>query len=85
MIMKVTREGVTIPRRLFGEATEVDVRQEEERIVLVPVAETETGIPPAADDPIWEFGKNPVDLGVTDASVNLDKYLADEMTEDHAP
>jgi len=26
-------------------------------------------------DPIWNLGKNPIKLGVTDASVNLDKYL----------
>jgi hypothetical protein len=65
MNIKVTSRGVTIPRRLLGEAKEVEVRQEDDRIVLVPVEGT--GSPPPADDPIWEFGKNPVDFGVTDA------------------
>ena len=26
-------------------------------------------------DPIWDIGKNPVKLGITDASENLDKYI----------
>lgn len=83
MNIKVTSRGVTIPRRLLGKAKEVEVRQEEDRIILVPVDDADG--PPPADDPIWEFGRNPIDFGVTDASVNLDKYLADEIMEDHAP
>ncbi|MBA3315038.1 MAG: hypothetical protein M3552_18025 [Planctomycetota bacterium] len=81
MKIKVTSRGVTIPRRMLSGAKEVEVRQEEARIVLLPLADD--GGPPPADDPIWEFGKDPVDFGVTDASVNHDKYLADEAADDH--
>ena len=30
---------------------------------------------PIEEDPLWELGRSPVDLGVTDASVAHDKYL----------
>jgi hypothetical protein len=33
------------------------------------------------DDPLWLIGTDPVDLGVTDASVNLDEYLYGPLSE----
>jgi hypothetical protein len=80
MIMKVTSRGITIPRRLLGEAKEVEVRQEEDRIVVVPVGDE----PLPADDPIYELGSDPIKFGVTDASVNLDAHLAEDVVDDHA-
>jgi len=40
-----------------------------------PVEETED------DDPLWLIGTDPVDLGVTDASVNFDEYLYGPLSE----
>ena len=68
MIAKVTEQGVVIPKTLLGDANEVSIVTEPGRVVVV--------FDPAAD-PIWGLGKNPVALDVTDASVNLDKYVYD--------
>jgi len=52
--------------------------------MIAPVAAVESGEDDddddnypviADDDPIYNFGKNPIDIGITDASVNLDKYI----------
>ena len=45
---------------------EVEIRQENGVIVIVPLA---------VEDPILEFGKDPIEDEITDASVNHDKYL----------
>ncbi len=45
---------------------EVEIKQQGTRIVIVPVTD---------EDPIFRIGQNPVEGGVTDASVNLDKYI----------
>lgn len=68
MKIEVTDQGVVIPKNLLEGAKEVDVRKENKRIVITPVP---------AEDPIFGIGKNPVKGGVTDASVNLDKYIYD--------
>jgi hypothetical protein len=68
MKLEVTEQGVVIPKNLLEGAKEVDVRKENKRIVLTPMP---------AEDPIFRIGKNPVKGGVTDASVNLDKYIYD--------
>ncbi len=66
MKIEVTEQGVIIPKSLFEGVKEVDVRKEEDRIVVVPVP---------VDDPIFSIGKNPVKGGIPDASSNLDHYL----------
>lgn len=74
MKVKVTSRGVTIPRRMLGKATEVEVRQEEDRIVVVPVGEE----PLPEDGPLYELGSDPIDLGLKDASINHDHYLYED-------
>jgi hypothetical protein len=79
--LPVTDQGVVIPKVWFGEATEVELREENGRLWLFPVSHsTESPLPAPFDpeDPIWNWGKDPVDTGITDASVNLDKYLYDD-------
>lgn len=66
MKIEVTEKGVLIPKSLLENVREVDVRKEEGRIVVIPVP---------LDDPIFRIGKNPVEGGLSDASVNLDHYL----------
>lgn len=75
--LAVTDIGVVIPKAWFAAAKEVELREEEGgRIVLSPVLPvSQEGMAPFdSDDPIWEWGKDPVDTGLTDASVNVDKY-----------
>lgn len=69
MKVKVTKEGVMIPRELlvgFDEFDEADVIRENGRIVVIPKVKSA---------PIFEFGKHPVRSGIRDASVNLDHYI----------
>jgi len=68
MVAKVTNEGLLIPKELLGSAEQVQIIEEPGRIVVILEPE---------NDPIWNLGKNPIKLGITDASVNLDKYLYD--------
>jgi len=66
MKVKVSEKGVLIPRKLLKGVKEVEVRQQNGLIILVPIG---------AKDPIFEIGKNPVKLGIKDGSVNHDKYI----------
>lgn len=54
------------PKKVLKGVKEVEVRQQNGLVILVPIG---------ARDPIFNIGKNPVNLGVTDASENLDKYI----------
>jgi hypothetical protein len=66
MIAKVNEKGLLLTPEMLCGASEVEIREEPGRIVIV--------LDPAKD-PIFELGKNPVTIDVTDASVNLDKYI----------
>ncbi len=66
MKVKVTEKGLLIPRKFLKGVKEVDVRRQNGLIVVVPVG---------AKYPIFDIGKNPVKLGIRDASVNHDKYI----------
>lgn len=66
MRVKVTEEGVVIPKRLLNGAKEVEIRRERNFIMIVPKVE---------EDPILSLGTNPVPCGAPDASENLDDYL----------
>ena len=68
MRAKVTDAGVVVPKEMLGAAEEVEITRENGHVVLVPVE---------AEKPlsIWDLGKDPIDLDVSDASENLDRYL----------
>jgi len=66
MKAKVTEQGVVIPKKFLVDAEEVDIRIEDNRIVLIPITQT---------DSILDFGRNPVSCGMPDASEKHDKYL----------
>ena len=66
MKVKVTEKGLLIPRKFLKGIKEVEVRRQNGLIVVVPVG---------VKDPIFGIGKNPVKLGLKDASVNHDKYI----------
>ena len=66
MKTEVTEQGVNIPKSLLEGVKEVDIRPSKNYILVIPVSD---------EDPIFRFGKNPVSDGITDASVNHDKYI----------
>lgn len=66
MKLKVTSEGVIIPKDLLEGYEEVEIRRQNGFILVVPTAKR---------DPILDLGKHPVIVGVSDASEHHDKYL----------
>ncbi|MFM7471587.1 MAG: hypothetical protein ACKO5P_08790 [Nodosilinea sp.] len=66
MKVNVTDQGLIIPKEFLVGITSVEVRREEDQIILTPVLE---------DDPIWGLGSDPIELGISDATENHDHYL----------
>lgn len=87
--VKITEDGLTIPKWLLPNVEEVDIRKRNGVIEVAPVDKDEhfaltefgtkargnrQGIP--EDDPIMQMGRNPVyDPEITDGSINHDKYI----------
>lgn len=67
--VKVTDEGVLIPKELLRGAEEVEIRQEGDQVIIIPT------IHGGQSDPIFKLGSNPINCGAADASENLDRYL----------
>lgn len=65
MKTKVTEQGVLIPKRFLKGIEEVEIRREDNVILVVPVV----------SDPILQLGENPVTTDVEDASENHDAYI----------
>ena len=66
MKIKVTEQGLVIPKDLLEGIEEVEIRKEDNLIVIIPISK---------GDPILGLGENPVVCGVPDASEHHDKYL----------
>ena len=66
MRIKVTENGVLIPKMWLEGIDEVDIQQTPDMIIVVPVQE---------NDPTLNLGKQPILLDVEDASINHDQYL----------
>lgn len=66
MKLKVTTEGVIIPKSLLEGFEEVEISRKNGFILVIPTIKR---------DPILELGTQPVICGVSDASENHDKYL----------
>ena len=94
MRAKVTEQGITIPKSLLPDVDEVDIRKRNGVIEVAPVDDNEylpfsdserttrvsedKGIGEIGPFPLIELARNPIDLDITDASVNLDKYIYGE-------
>lgn len=65
MKTKVTEEGVLVPKKYFKGIEEVEIRKENNLVVVLPVT----------DDPILQLGKRPIQDDVEDASENHDQYI----------
>lgn len=76
MKLKVTDEGVTIPKQMLEGVREVEVRQEGDRVLVIPLE---------AEDPIFGLGRNPVTCGAPDASTQHDRYLYGPANEQTLP
>jgi len=63
---KVTEQGVVIPREFLEGIEEVEIRKEDNLIVVTPASQS---------DPILELGKHPIACGAPDASEHPDKYI----------
>ena len=72
MKAKVTKRGVQVPKRMLGEAQEVEIRQENGNVIVVPLPR---------EDPIFGLGENPVTCNAPDASEAHDRYLYDEPAQ----
>jgi len=66
MKSKVSNLELPIPDEWLEGVVEVEIRREKDAIVIIPVRE---------EDPILALGRQPVRLGLTDASINHDAYL----------
>ena len=68
MKSKVTEEGVLVPKKFFKGIKEVEIRKENNLVIVVPII----------DDPIVQLGGQPVSDDVEDASENHDQYIYDK-------
>jgi hypothetical protein len=81
MKVKVTDEGLLIPREVAERlgSTSFELFEEPGRLVIVaePASSEEFGSRSGAghDDPILELGRRPVHTGLRDGSTGHDRYL----------
>lgn len=66
MKVKVTKRGVLIPKQLLEGVDEVEIRESDGMLLVIPVRD---------EDPIFQLGMNPIEDDITDASVNHDRYI----------
>ncbi|MEA5511490.1 hypothetical protein VB715_17090 [Crocosphaera sp. UHCC 0190] len=63
MRLQVTEQGLLIPKEILGETEEVEVTQEQEKIIITTIKKHKS---------IWELGTNPVECDVKDGAMNHD-------------
>ncbi|MGH9899823.1 MAG: hypothetical protein ACRD4L_13350 [Pyrinomonadaceae bacterium] len=69
MRTEVTNQGLLIPKQFLEGIKEVEIRKEKNVILVIPLY---------SEDPIFQFGRQPITDNVTDASVNHDRYIYSE-------
>jgi len=67
MTVKVTEQGLLVPKELLRDVEEVEIRLENGSIVIIPAT---------YKDPVLELGQQPVTADVEDASLKHDLYLS---------
>lgn len=75
MKIKVTEQGLVIPKELLEGIQEVEIRREDFKIVVIPIIKL---------DPILDLGSNPTNSSVTDTSEKHDAYLSGRLLSDYA-
>jgi virulence-associated protein VagC len=68
--IKVTDQGVLIPKELLGDSQEVEVIQEAEKIIITTQKKTLS---------IWDLGQNPVECG--ESILKIVDNLTSDFTE----
>ena len=66
MKVRVTENGVVVPKDFLQGVEEVEITKTDNVIVIVPTI---------TSDPILALGQNPVERGAADASERHDRYL----------
>lgn len=66
MKIKVTEQGVVIPKEFLEGVEEVEIRKANNLIVVITTTKS---------DPLFEMGMHPVKCGVSDASEQPDAYI----------
>lgn len=69
MRVKVNQQGALIPKELLSNVAEVDIRRDQDVLIVIPIF---------SNDPLFEFGTQPILSDVNDASVAHDRYLYGE-------
>jgi virulence-associated protein VagC len=64
--VKVTKQGLLIPKQLLEGVEEVEIHKQQEVLLIVPITDK---------DPILQLGSQPIVDSVDDASINHDLYL----------
>ena len=89
MKTRISEQGLLIPKQWFEGVEEVEVRRENDRIVIVPlgvedpihklgkqpITVAETDKPANADDPLYRLGELAAPTGIPDLALNIDHYL----------
>ncbi|NJP08328.1 MAG: hypothetical protein HC866_01700 [Leptolyngbyaceae cyanobacterium RU_5_1] len=66
MKVRVTEQGVVVPKELLEGIEEVEIRRENGWIVVIPTVK---------HDPILGLGQNPVECSAPDAAEHHDRYI----------
>jgi virulence-associated protein VagC len=69
MRSKVTNVGVLIPKQWLEGIDEVEIRHENNTIIVIPIRE---------HDPLLLLGTDPVTDTITDASIAHDRYIVEQ-------
>jgi len=82
---------IRLPKQLYRDIKRLDEKENKSMAqvlregVVQYIATQSSAYPPVEDmeddDPLWLIGVDPVDLGVTDASVNFDEHLYGPLAE----
>jgi virulence-associated protein VagC len=66
MKVRVTENGLIVPKEFLRGIEEVEIRKTDNLVVIVPTTKT---------DPILALGENPVECDAPDGSERHDRYL----------
>jgi virulence-associated protein VagC len=63
----VRKDGVLIPKRLLKGAKQVEILEDQGRIIVLPI--------PGPKDPVFKLGRRPVMSGVAEGSERHDEHI----------
>ena len=75
MKIKVTEQGLVVPKELLEGIQEVEIRREDFKTLVILIIKL---------DPVSGLGSDQIDFSVTDASENHDADLSERLLSDYA-